>query len=117
MCIGYPALTVKLRDPPLALALLRERPEVNVFRGFGVADPMLVYLAGLTEFVIGIVILSGQLTRPVIAIGAVIFTVTLVDFGWPELLGHLPYYGIMFTLLIAPGPGSRRVREALRPAA
>jgi len=115
--IAYSALTEKLLDPPLALALLRERPEVNVFRGIGVADPTLVYLAGLTELVIGVVILSGQLTRPVVAIGAVIFTLTLLEFGWPELLGHLPFYGIMFTLFIAPEADAWHVRRALRPAA
>jgi len=115
--IAYGALTEKLLDPPLGLALLAARPEINVFRGFGVGDPVLVYTAGVVELVIGIVILSGQLTRPVIAIGAVIFTVTLVEFGWLELLGHLPYYGIMFTLFIAPEADAWHVRRALRPAA
>ena len=76
-----------------------------------------MYLAGLTELVIGVVILSGQLTRPVVAIGAVIFTLTLLEFGWPELLGHLPFYGIMFTLFIAPEADAWHVRRALRPAA
>ena len=115
--IAFGALTEKLLDPPLGLALLAARPEINVFRGFGVGDPVLVYTAGVVELVIGIVILSGQLTRPVIAIGAVIFTVTLVEFGWLELLGHLPYYGIMFTLFIAPEADAWHVRRALRPAA
>src|SRR5205807_9242028 len=110
-------LTRHLLAPPPGLALLAARPEINVFRGFGVGDPVLVYPAGVVELVIGIVILSGQLTRPVIAIGAVIFTVTLVEFGWLELLGHLPYYGIMFTLFIAPEADAWRVRRALRPAA
>jgi hypothetical protein len=67
--------------------------------------------------VIGIVILSGQLTRPVMAVGAVIFTLTLPVFGWTEFLGHLPYYGIMFVLFMAPNADSWPVKRQLRPAA
>jgi uncharacterized membrane protein YphA (DoxX/SURF4 family) len=115
--IAYTALTEKLLNPPLGMALLAARPEINILRAFGIGDPMLVYVAGVVELVIGIVIVSGQVTRPVIAVGAVTFTVTLAAFGWPELIGHLPFYGIMFTLFIAPDPWSRRVRRALQPAA
>ena len=67
--------------------------------------------------VIGIVIVSGQLTRPVMAIGAFIFTLTLPLFGWAEFLGHLPFYGIMFVLFMAPSADSRTVKRHLRPAA
>jgi uncharacterized membrane protein YphA (DoxX/SURF4 family) len=111
------ALTEKLLDPALAQALLTERPYLNIVRPLGVPDPVFVYLAGLTELVIGAVVLSGRLTRPVIAIGAVIFTLTLPLFGWSEFLGHLPYYGIMFVLFMAPSARSRTVRRQLRPAA
>lgn len=112
--IAFGALTEKLLDPALSAALLQQRPELNVLRGLGVTDPQFVYLAGLTELVIGAVILSGQLTRPTMAIGAVIFTITLPLFGWLELLGHLPYYGMMLTLFIAPNAGPRTVRRQLR---
>jgi uncharacterized membrane protein YphA (DoxX/SURF4 family) len=121
LCLGFAialgALTEKLLDPALAQALLDARPYLNVARTFGVSDPQFVYLAGLTELVIGIVILSGQLTRPVMAVGAVIFTVTLPVFGWTEFLGHLPYYGIMFVLFMAPNADSWQVKRQLRPAA
>lgn len=115
--IAFGALTEKLLDPALAQALLAERPFLNVARPFGIGDPLFAYLAGLTELAIGVVIMSGQLTRPVIAIGAVIFTVTVPLFGWTELIGHLPYYGIMFVLFMAPNADSWRVRRGLRPAA
>lgn len=59
----------------------------------------------------------GEVTRPVMAAGAAIFTGTLFVFGWPELLGHLPLYGIMLLLLIAPNADTWRVRRALRPGA
>jgi hypothetical protein len=51
------------------------------------------------------------------AIGFALFTVTLIVFGWPEFIGHLPYYGIMLTLFIAPDANSWRVQRALRSAA
>ena len=112
--IFYGALTEKLLNSGLSDALVQARPWLNVARPFGIADGLFVFLAGLTELAIGAVIMSGQLTRPVIAAGAVLFTVSVPFFGWSELLGHLPYYGIMFTLLIAPNADSWRVRQALR---
>ena len=115
--IAYGALTEKLLNPPLAQALLNQSPFLNVLRPLGVSDPVFIWLAGLTELVIGVVILSGQITRPVMAVGFVLFTVTLIVFGLPELIGHLPYLGIMLTLFIAPDANSWRVQRALRRAA
>ena len=115
--IAYGALTEKLLNPPLAQALLDQSPFLNLLRPLGVSDPLFIWLAGLTELVIGAVILSGQITRPVMAIGFGLFTVTLVVFGWPEFIGHLPFYGIMLTLFIAPDANSWRVQRALRNAA
>ncbi len=115
--IAFNALTEKLLNPGLGAALLEKMPFLNLARPFGIGDPQFAFLAGLTEFLIGIVITSGQLTRPVMAIGAVLFTVSLPVFGWSELLGHLPYYGIMFLLFIAPKADSWHTRRAMRPAA
>jgi uncharacterized membrane protein YphA (DoxX/SURF4 family) len=112
--IALGALTEKLLDPGLSAQLLAERPELNIVRGLGVGDPQFAYLAGLIELVIGVVIMSGQLTRPVMAAGALLFTMTVPLFGWLELLGHLPYYGMMLTLFLAPYPGSPRVKQQLR---
>lgn len=112
--IAYGALTEKLLAPDLASAFLAMRPELNVLRGLGVADGQFAYLAGVTELAIGAVIMAGWLTRPVMAIGALLFTVSLPLFGWLELLGHLPYYGAMLTLFIAPNADSWRVRRQLR---
>jgi len=112
--IAFNALTEKLLDPALSVALLQSRPELNVLGSLGVSDPQFAYLAGLIELVIGVVIMSGQLTRPAMAFGAVLFTMTLPLFGWYELLGHLPVYGMMLTLFLAPYPESPRVRDQLR---
>ena len=51
------------------------------------------------------------------AVGFGLFTVTLIVFGLPEFVGHLPFYGIMLTLFIAPHADSWRVQRALRDAA
>ena len=115
--IAYGALTEKLLNPALSQALLDERPYLNILRPLGVGDPVFVWIAGVTELAIGVVILSGQVTRPVMAIGFGLFTITLIVFGLPEFIGHLPYYGIMLTLFIAPDANSWRVKRALRRAA
>jgi uncharacterized membrane protein YphA (DoxX/SURF4 family) len=115
--IAYGAMTEKLLNPPLAQALLDQSPFLNVLRPLGVGDPVFIWLAGVTELAVGVVILSGQITRPVMAVGFALFTVTLIVFGLPELIGHLPYYGIMLTLFIAPDANSWRVQRALRRAA
>jgi uncharacterized membrane protein YphA (DoxX/SURF4 family) len=115
--IAFGALTEKLLDPALSAALLAQRPELNVLRALGIGDPQFIYVAGLVELVIGAVILSGQLTRPAMAVGAVLFTITLPLFGWLELLGHLPYYGMMLTLFLSPDARSPRVRGQLRAGA
>ena len=115
--IAFSALTEKLLDPGLAKALLDEKPFLNIARPFGIDDPQFAFLAGLTELVIGVVVMSGQVTRPAMAIGAVLFTMSVPLFGWSELLGHLPFYGIMFVLFMAPNANSWRVKRNLRPAA
>lgn len=121
LCLGFgiafSALTEKLLDPGLAKALLEAKPFLNIARPFGIDDPQFAFLAGLTELLIGAVIMSGWLTRPAMAIGAVLFTLTVPVFGWTELLGHLPFYGIMFVLFMAPNADSWHVRRGLRPAA
>ncbi|MDP9252937.1 MAG: hypothetical protein M3O80_08015, partial [Chloroflexota bacterium] len=112
--IAFGSLTEKLLNPALANALLTERPYLNVLAGAGLPNDQFAYLAGLVELVIGVVVLSGRLTRPAMAVGAVLFTMTLPVFGWSELLGHLPYYGIMLTLFITPSADPSRVRRQLR---
>ena len=115
--IAYTALTEKLLNPPLSASLLERYPQVALNRYVSLPDTAFIWAAGTTELVIGLVIMSGQITRPVMAVGALLFTITLFVFGWPELLGHLPFFGIMFLLFIAPNADAWRVRRALRPAA
>ena len=115
--IAFTALTEKLLDPGLAQALLDRRPFLNIVRPIGIGDPQFAYLAGLAELLIGVIVMSGQLTRPVMAIGAILFTATVPLFGWTEFLGHLPFYGIMFVLFMVPNANSWRAKRALRAGA
>jgi uncharacterized membrane protein YphA (DoxX/SURF4 family) len=115
--IAFNALTEKLLNPSLSQALLDAYPGLNLLEPLGLPDPVFIWLAGTTELAIGLVIMSGQITRPVMAIGAFLFTISLFYFGWLELLGHLPFFGIMLLLFIAPNANSWRARQALRPAA
>ena len=114
--IAYSALTEKLLNPAIAQALLDERPWLNFMRPLGLGDGQFAFMAGLTELVVGFVVMSPFVTRPTILAGAALFTASLPFFGWSELLGHLPFYGIMLLLLIAPKADSWRVRTAMRPA-
>ncbi|HET8570050.1 MAG TPA: hypothetical protein VFM93_13810 [Candidatus Limnocylindria bacterium] len=115
--IFYNALTEKLLNPALAATILEERPFLNVFRAAGVSDGQFVWLAGTVELMVGAVILSPWVTRPVMVVGAALFSVSLLLFGWRELLGHLPFYGLFLLLLLAPKADSPRVRRAMKPAA
>ncbi|MEP7004034.1 MAG: DoxX family membrane protein [Chloroflexota bacterium] len=116
LCLGFAvaftALTEKLLDPALAKALLDHKAFLNVARPFGIDDPQFAYLAGLTELVLGVVIMSGQLTRPVVAVGGILFTLSVPIFGWSEFLGHVPFYGIMFVLFMVPSADSWRAANA-----
>jgi len=114
--IAFTALTEKLLDPGLAQALLDQKPFLNIGRPLGIGDPQFAFIAGLAELAIGVVIMSGQLTRPAMAIGAILFTATVPLFGWTELIGHLPFYGIMFVLFMLPNASSWAARRGLQPA-
>lgn len=114
--IAFSALTEKLLNPGLSQALLDAHPALNLLAPIGIPDQVFIWLAGTAELAIGLVIMSGQITRPVMVVGATLFTISLFYFGWLELLGHLPFFGIMLLLLIAPNADTWRARHALRPA-
>ena len=115
--IAFNALTEKILNPALSAALLQQRPELNPLRALGVDDPAFVLVAGVLEFVIGLWIASGQVTRLAILVAWFPFNITLLLFGWDELLGHLPIYGVMFMLLVAPQADAWHVRQRLRAQA
>lgn len=105
------ALGEKIWNPGLGAAFLAQYPQLNVFQTLGLANvsnDQFVLLAGLTEGVIGVLLLSGLLTRVVILFMWVPFNLGTPFLPSQELVGHLPIFAIMYLLLvhgagIAPG--------------
>jgi len=96
------AFVEKLANPDLALALLAERPEVNVAQavGLGLSDLEFARLAGAIEVLFGLLLISGALPQLIVLVAGVPFNATLWFFGNTELVGHLPVYGAMLVVLV-----------------
>ncbi|HZA27650.1 MAG TPA: hypothetical protein VE915_08445 [Actinomycetota bacterium] len=108
MCAGLAivvgALTEKLLAPGVAEAFLRRFPKFNILDGAGVSDRAFADAAGAVELALGLLLISGIGTRLVVLAAVIPFNVTLLFFGFTELIGHLPIYGI-FLVLLVEGPG------------
>lgn len=105
------AFTEKLANLPLALAFLEEYP-LNFTRvlGLPVPDETFVLMAGAVELLIGLLLVFGIFVRAAIVVAWIPFNLTLTVFTWTELVGHLPFYGIMAVLLVwTPGAPEREV--------
>jgi hypothetical protein len=96
------ALAEKLANPALARETLRLYPELDVFALFGIDVPAdtFVAVAGATELLFGLLVISGALPQLAVLVAGIPFNATLLLFGSTELLGHLPVYGIFLTLLV-----------------
>jgi uncharacterized membrane protein YphA (DoxX/SURF4 family) len=105
------ALTEKLLAPGVSEGFLRRYPDFNVLSGVGMSDRGFIDLAGAVELGLGLVLLSGVATRLAVLVAVVPFNVTLLFFGWEELIGHLPIYGIFLVLLVE---GAGRARDVPR---
>jgi hypothetical protein len=95
------AFTEKLTHPALALETLEHYPALNVFSlvGIPVPDEAFVAIAGATELLFGLLVISGALPQVTVLVAAVPFNATLLLFGQTELVGHLPVYGVFLALL------------------
>ncbi|MEX2534304.1 MAG: DoxX family membrane protein [Trueperaceae bacterium] len=95
------AFTEKLANLPLALAFL-ERYPLNFTPSLGVPlpDPLFILAAGTVELIIGLLLVFGIFVRETIVVAWLPFNLTLTVFNWVELVGHLPFYGVMALLLI-----------------
>ncbi len=113
--ITWLALTEKLLNMPLALRFLERYPHANFFPEIGlpVGDAAFVRLAGAVELTAGLLLLFGAFPRIVILVLWLPFNLTLVVFGWRELVGHLPIYSVI-ALLLLWGSGDEEDVEALR---
>ena len=112
------AFAEKLANPELALAFLEQQPNFNVAReiGLGMTDLQFVRLAGATEVLFGLLLISGALPQAVVLIAGIPFNATLYFLGDVELMGHLPIYGTMLVLLVmGSDPRLRPLVSNLRP--
>lgn len=96
------AFAEKLANPAMARATLEAYPQLDVFAlvGIGIPADAFVAIAGATELLFGLLVLSGAAPQVVVLVAAVPFNATLLIFGQTELLGHLPVYGVFLTLLV-----------------
>jgi uncharacterized membrane protein YphA (DoxX/SURF4 family) len=96
------AFAEKLANPELALAFLAEHPDLNIAQqlGLGLSDLDFIRLAGAIEVLFGLLLISGALPQAIILIAGIPFNATLWFFGTTELVGHLPIYGAMLTILV-----------------
>ncbi|GAC1402904.1 MAG: hypothetical protein NVSMB49_19620 [Ktedonobacteraceae bacterium] len=99
------AFTEKLADPGLALAFLKTHPNFNVAQLIGLTwftNERFILAAGAVELTIGLALMSGILPKIVIFGMFVPFNLTLPFLPPSELLGHLPIFAVMYTLLFLP---------------
>ena len=98
------AFSEKLANPALSQAFLHKYL-INLAANLGlpISDVTFALLAGAVELTLGVFLLFNIFPRLVILVAWLPFNLTLTVFGWQELVGHLPYYGIMALLLIWPG--------------
>ena len=127
------AFSEKFTNPVMAEATLHEYPQLNVLAqvGLPVSDAAFVSVAGATELLFGLLVLSGALPQVAVLVAAVPFNATLLIFGQTELVGHLPVYGVFLVLLVygshpataravrwlpSPRGAVAEARQAARPA-
>ncbi|HEX7005123.1 MAG TPA: hypothetical protein VF168_13135 [Trueperaceae bacterium] len=95
------AFTEKLANLPLALSFLNEYPlNFTAELGIPMSDLSFILSAGMVELIIGLLLILGVFVRATIVVAWLPFNLTLTVFNWIELVGHLPFYGIMALLLV-----------------
>jgi len=107
--LGVLAVVEKLANPAMGEAMLQQQPVLNLLSPLGVSAPDFVLFAGCVELLFALLVLSGATPQVVALVAAVPFTSSLALFGTTELVGHLPVYGVLLTLLLL---GSRAESSA-----
>jgi hypothetical protein len=120
--IVAPALGEKIWNPGIAQAFLDHHPEFNVphhLLGLDwVTDERFILAAGIAEFTIGVLLMTGLLTRVVILAMWLPFNLTIPFLPAPELIWHIPVFGIIYFLLVHGAdlaPDSRQGSDSERP--
>jgi hypothetical protein len=93
--------TEKLWDRGLALDFLAAHPfNVTAATPFPVSDARFAIGAGLAEASLGALLVVGLFPRPAILAAWVPFNLAVPFLGGADVLGHLPIYGILLTILL-----------------
>ena len=108
------SFTEKLANLPLARAFLEEYP-LNFTDNIGLAlsDTTFILSAGTVELIVGLCLVFGIFMREIILLAWLPFNLTLTVFDWTELVGHLPFYGVMALLVWAPDRDDRTENRRL----
>jgi hypothetical protein len=95
------AFSEKLFNLPLALGFLDKYP-INFTHALGLplSNEIFVWCAGAVELLVGLWLLFNIFPREIIIVAMLPFNLTLTYFNWTELIGHLPFYGILAVLLV-----------------
>jgi uncharacterized membrane protein YphA (DoxX/SURF4 family) len=96
------AFSEKLTNPAMAVDTLEHFPSLDVLGllGVHVSPETFVAIAGATELLFGLLVISGALPQVVVLVAMVPFNATLLLFGQTEMVGHLPVYGVFLALLV-----------------
>jgi len=104
VAVMAPALSEKIWNPAIAQAFLHDHPGFNfvhAYLGIGwMSDERFALAAGVFEFAVGVMLISGVLTRVVIIAMWLPFNATVPFLPPRELLYHLPFFAIMYFLLV-----------------
>ena len=93
--------TEKLWDPGLSLAFLADHPfNVTATTPLALSDANFVIAAGLAEVALGALLIAGFWPRVAILAAWVPFNLAVPFLGAQDVLGHLPIYGIILTILL-----------------
>jgi hypothetical protein len=94
------AVVEKLANPAMGREMLAQEPVLNLLAPVGMSSDAFIVLAGCVEVLFALLVLSGAAPQVVALVAAVPFTASLALFGGTELIGHLPVYGVLLTLLV-----------------
>jgi len=96
------AFSEKLTNPAMAIDTLERFPALDVFSlvGITVSPETFVAIAGATELLFGLLVISGAFPQVTVLVAMVPFNATLLLFGQTEMVGHLPVYGVFLALLV-----------------
>lgn len=96
------AFSEKLTNPAMAIDTLERFPALDVFSlvGINLSSETFVAIAGATELLFGLLVISGAFPQVAVLVAMVPFNATLLLFGQTEMVGHLPVYGVFLALLV-----------------